>query len=92
MKYKFMMYNWDGGEYVTIPTNNVVDAIYYAWNFECEVYEKYTKKLIFAPFEDNEFNSDLLKEYGIRLIEDGKYRRLQDIKTGEIYKAPWQSE
>ena len=48
-------------------------------------------KLIFAPFEDNETLSELLEEFGLRVIDHEHYRRLQDIKTGEIFNAPWQS-
>lgn len=87
---KFMAYDWDGGRYKLLPSNDVVEAIHIAWNYEFDVYEVETEDLIFTGNEDNEFNSECLEPYGIRLIDDGKYRRLQNIETGEIYKPDWQ--
>lgn len=93
MEYPFMYLDWDGGEYVTLTTNNVVEAIHRAWNHECDVFERKTGNIIFSGNEDNEGNSDWLEPYGIRMIDDpdGKYRVLQNIKTGEIYKPDWHS-
>lgn len=87
---KFMAYDWDGGEFRLLPTNDVVEAIHIAWNYEFDVYEVETENIIFSGREDNEGNSDWLEPYGIRMIDDGKYRKLQNIETGEIYNADWQ--
>ncbi|OAK72669.1 hypothetical protein [Lederbergia galactosidilytica] len=88
---KFMAYDWDGGEFRLLPSNDVVEAIHIAWNYEFDVYEVATENLIFSGREDNEANSEMLEPYGIRLIDDGNYRKLQNVKTGEIYNADWQS-
>jgi hypothetical protein len=86
---KFMAYDWDGGEYRLLPSNDIVEAIHIAWNYEFDVYEVETEELIFSGREDNEGNSEMLEPYGLRLIDDGKYRKLQNIKTGEIYTPDW---
>jgi hypothetical protein len=66
----------------------LIRAIYSAWNIESDLYilKDRTKfinqsaildgkvKLIFSPFESNEFNSDLLGEYGYKMIDGDKYR------------------
>lgn len=92
MEYKFKMWDWDSGEFVVIPTNDIVAAIYYAWNYEFDVYNVATDELIFSGHEDNVDNSELLKEYGLRVFDGYRYRYLQNIETGEIYKAHWQRE
>jgi hypothetical protein len=89
---KFMAYDWDGGEFTLLPTNNIVDAIHTAWNYEFDVYEVETENIIFSGREDNEGNSDWLEPYGIRMIDHDKYRVLQNIETGEIYKPDWQRD
>ncbi len=87
---KFMAYDWDGGEFRLLPSNDIVEAIYTAWNYEFDVYEAETEELIFSGHEDNETNSEWLEPYGIRVIDGDKYRHLQNIVTEEIYKADWQ--
>ena len=89
---KFKALDWDGGVFKLLPTNDIVDAIYTAWNYEFEVYEVLTDNIIFCPHEDNETNSDWLAPYAVRLINHNGYRKLQNIKTGEIYNAPWRKE
>ncbi|QSF43445.1 hypothetical protein [Paenibacillus tianjinensis] len=83
------MWDWDGEEYTTIPEENIVDAIYYAWNEECRVYDSNIDELVFDPFQDNKENSEMLRSYGYKLIDHEGKRRLQHIETGEIFKAPW---
>ncbi|MCA1025725.1 hypothetical protein LCM23_06445 [Cytobacillus kochii] len=87
---KFMAWDWDEGRFVLIPSNNIVEAIHIAWNYEFDLYEAETEKIIFSGREDNVGNSDWLEPYGIRMIDDGGHRVLQNIKTGEIYRANWQ--
>lgn len=87
---KFMAYDWDEGEYKLLPSNNVVEAIYIAWNYEFDVYEVATEDIIFSGRENNEVNSEWLEPYGIRMIDHEKHRKLQNIETGEIYEADWQ--
>jgi hypothetical protein len=89
---KFMAYDWDGGEFKWIPTNNIVDAIHTAWNYEMDVYEIETENIIFSGRESNEVNSEWLEPYGLRLIDQDKYRALLNLETGEVYKADWQKE
>lgn len=87
---KFLAWDWDGGEFKKIPSNDVVEAIHIAWNYEFDVYRAENKELIFSGREDNECNSSMLEPYGLRLIDHERYRVLQNIETGEIYKPSWQ--
>lgn len=89
-KYKFKMWDWDEGAFYIIPKENVVDAIYFAWNYEFDVYERESGGKIFSGQLDDEENSEMLEPYGLRVIEGEKERQLQNIETGEIYKADWQ--
>src|SRR6185312_8891502 len=88
---KFMMYDWDEGVFELLPTNNIVESIYTAWNYEFDLYEVETEDIVFSGRECNEANSEWLEPYGIRMIDGDRYRVLQDIKTGEVYEAEWQS-
>ncbi|MEK4908350.1 MULTISPECIES: hypothetical protein [Niallia] len=36
---KFMAYDWDEGKYKLLPSNDIVEAIHIAWNYEFDVYE-----------------------------------------------------
>lgn len=87
---KFMAYDWDEGVFKWIQTNNVVDAIHTAWNYEFDVYEVATENLIFSGKESNEVNSEMLESYGLRLIDHEMHRCLLDLNTGEVHKADWQ--
>lgn len=87
---KFMAYDWDGGQFRLLPSNDIVEAIHIAWNYEFDVYEVASEELIFSGREDNEGNSEMLKPYGLRLIDVGSRRKLQNIETGEIYTAEWE--
>lgn len=86
---KFLAWDWDGGEFLKIPSNNPVEAIYMAWDYEFDVFRAEDKKLIFSGQEDNEGNSLMLEPYGLRLINYKGKRRLQDIETGKVFKASW---
>lgn len=90
-KAKFKAYDWDSGVFRLISSNNIVEAIHIAWNYEFDVYEVETENLIFSGREDNETNSEMLEPYGLRLIDDGDRRKLQNIKTGEIYEVDWEN-
>ena len=89
-KSKFMYLDREEGRFVKMQTNNVVNAIYTAWNYEYPVYEVATELCIFEPYADNEDNSEMLEEYGVRVVDDKGRRKLQTISTGEIHKAPWE--
>ena len=60
MKYKFVMYDWDEAKFKVIPRVNIVEAIYYAWNYEFDVYERATDEIIFSGQEGNLMNPELL--------------------------------
>lgn len=90
------------GDTGTFKENNLVKAIYTAWNIEAKLYliDEDTKKinrktlhivskLIFSPMDDNELNSELLKEFGYRMIDKDGYRCIANIKTGKIEKYEW---
>ena len=73
--------------------DDLILAIFSAWNIEANLYlldeETNQEKLIFAPYEDNEFNSDLLAEYGYKMIDGDEYREIIDVKTGDVVKYDW---
>jgi hypothetical protein len=82
---------------------NLVKAIYTAWNIEACLYLLNTgvkkldtnefmnkqAKLVFAPYEDNEFNSDVLKEYGYFMEDGEEFREIREIETGKEVKYEW---
>lgn len=78
------------GDECHFDSNSVVDAIHKAWNIDARLYN-YEMKMIFDPFEDNEILSEMIEEFGLRVIDHENYRKLQDIKTGEIFNEPWES-
>lgn len=85
--------------------NDLVKAIYTAWNIEANLYilndevrkvrdiiffgDDKNAKIVFCPLEGNEFNSDVLEEYGY-YIEDGEeYREIREIETNKVVKYDW---
>lgn len=82
---------------------DLVKAIYTAWNIDADLYllnddvkklncnELISKqaKLVFAPMDGNELNSDLLKEFGYYMEDIGEYREIIEISTGKIIKYDW---
>ena len=83
---------------------NLIKAIYTAWNIEADLYLinadvkklnlKSLKlseqaKLVFAPYEENELNSSLLKEFGYYMKDGEHEREIRDIKTNDIKKYDW---
>ena len=89
-KAKFVAYDRDECKFVLLKSNNVIKAIHTAWNYEFPVYERETEECIFDGFSDNDDNNEMLKDYGIKIIDHEGKRRLQTISTGEIHKAPWE--
>lgn len=86
----------DSGHF-TEKKENIVNAIYSAWNIEACLYvaeklkgnkelEKIT--LIFSPQEDNEVNNELLKPYGLYMADGEKYRELRWSKDGSLARNP----
>jgi len=83
--------------YFTERKDNIVNAIYSAWNIEAILYiaekikdnkkkEKIT--LIFSPHEDNEVNNELLKPYGLYMVDGERYRELHWIKDRSLARSP----
>lgn len=82
---------------------DLIKAIYTAWNIDAELWllndgikklDKHQRvinqaKIVFAPLDDNELNSDLLKEYGYYMIDGDEVREIRKINTGEIVKYDW---
>lgn len=82
---------------------DLVKAIYTAWNIEANLFllkENVKKinwfsplsesaKLIFAPYEENDFNSELLEEFGYKMEDGDLYREIIEIKTGKIVRYDW---
>lgn len=90
----------DSGYY---SEKHLVKAIYTAWNIEANLYllnEGIKKidtdkrfyeqiKIVFAPYEENELNTELLKEFGYRMEDGEEEREIINIKTGQIEKYDW---
>ena len=85
--------------------NNLVKAIYTAWNIEADLYllskdfnkkkQKYPQqdskncKLVFCSVEGNEFNNDLLKDYGYKMEDGEELRDIIEISSGNVVKYDW---
>jgi len=70
-------------------TDNIIKAIYSAWNIETNLYLKDINnnfKLIFSPLEDNDFNSNLLNEFGFYVKDIGNHREIVELKTDIVQK------
>lgn len=88
---KFYYYN-SMGDSGYFNEDDIVKAIYTAWNIEAELWlvENFMpKKLVFSPLETNEFNSELLNEYGYYMEDGEEYREIKDIETHEIKSYDW---
>ena len=82
---------------------DIVKAIYTAWNIEATLYllNDGVKKLdlkkrlgeqlkvVFSPYDGNEFNSDVLEEFGYKMEDGEEEREIIDIKTGKVVKYEW---
>lgn len=79
------------GDTGTFSSSNLVKAVYTAWNIEADLYlwKDNDWQIIFCPMESNDFNSELLKEYGYKMIDGEKYREITEIKTGKIIRYDW---
>lgn len=72
---------------------DLVKAIHMAWNIEADLYllEKDNKKrLIFSPFEDNDFNSELLQDYGYYVVDGKKYREIKEASSNKTIHYKWE--
>lgn len=88
---KFYYYNCLGN-HGTFEEDDIVKAIYTAWNIEANLFliDKHGRKLIFAPWESDDFNSEMLEEFGYKLIDGDSEREIVEIKTGKIIKYDWE--
>lgn len=88
MNFYYINNNFDDGKFID---DDLVRAIYAAWNIEANLYleTKNGWRLIFAPHENNEFNSKLLNEYGYKVVDGPKERQIIDISTGKEIKYSW---
>jgi hypothetical protein len=82
---------------------DLIKAIYTAWNIEADLYLlndvikkiDFNKsffnqaKLVFSPYEGNEFNTEILEKYGYKMEDVGEEREIIDIKTNKIVKYDW---
>lgn len=92
MKFYYQNYLGDTGYFVE---KEIVKAIYTAWNIEAELFllldekDKNNKIIIFSPNDDNELNSDLLKPFGLYMIDGEQEREIKRIKDNSIVKYDW---
>lgn len=82
---------------------DLIKAIYTAWNIEADLYllndglkkiDKNIKfrdqvKIILAPYEDNDFNSEMLKPFGYYMVDGDKEREIRRLNNNEIVKYEW---
>lgn len=45
--------------------------------------------IIFAPWDDNEFNSDVLNPFGYYMEDGEKEIEIKEISTGKVVKYDW---
>jgi len=90
MNFYYENYVGDSGYF---QEDNLIKGIYTSWNIEANLYilneENNQAKLIFAPYEDNEFNSDLLEEFGYKMIDEEEEREIVNIKTDDVVRYDW---
>lgn len=82
------------GDYGFFSEKDLIKAIYTAWNIEAELWlvsdvKTNNHKLVFSPSEDNEFNSELLHEYGYYMADGQKYREIRRLKDNKVVKYDW---
>lgn len=79
------------GDNGTFKETDIIKAIYTAWNIEANLYLLVDGdwQIIFAPWESNEYNSDLLESYGYKVIDGEKYREIVEIKTDKAIRYDW---
>jgi hypothetical protein len=46
-------------------------------------------KLVFASWESNEFNSDLLEPFGYRMEDGEEFRDIVDVMSGKAVRYEW---
>jgi hypothetical protein len=87
----YFYYENNVGDVGTFEEDNIVKAIYTAWNIEANLYLYVNEnwQIIFAPWESNEYNSELLESYGYKMIDADKYREIVETKTGKVIKYDW---
>lgn len=83
--YNLTGFNSCEGE-IEFSGTNLVELLYKLWNYEMEVFDNDDKCLVFNPFESNESNNELLKPYGLELIDHGKTRAFRNLITKKIYE------
>jgi len=100
MRFYYENYMGDSGYF---SENNLVKAIYTAWNIEADLYllnddikklndnALFSKqcKIVFCPQEGNEFNSDVLKEFGYYMVDGEEFREIRRIKDNVEEKHEW---
>jgi hypothetical protein len=103
MRFYYENYMGDSGYF---SEDNLVRAIYAAWNIDANLYllnkglrkiewndrnNPFTKqcKIVFAPLDGNEFNSDVLEEFGYKMEDGEEYREIIEIATGKPIRYDW---
>jgi len=99
MRYYYENTNGDCGVF---SEKDIIKAIYSAWNIEADLYvipprttlkdienRKVKLDLIFAPWEDNEVNSELLEKYGYYECDNGDERSIFRISDDKLMYVEW---
>ena len=88
MKFYYENYMGNAGYFCE---RNLIKAIYTAWNIDADLYliEDNKNNMVFAPNEDNELNSELLKEYGYYMTDGLEEREIRKIGTDKLVRYDW---
>lgn len=89
MRFYYVNFLGDSGYF---SEKDLVKAIYTAWNIDADLYlldNGIRRKLVFAPQEENEFNSEILEEFGYKMADGDVYREIIEIKTDKVIKYDW---
>jgi len=82
---------------------DLIKAIYTAWNIEADLYllndglnkiDKNIKfrdqvKIVLAPYEDNDFNSEILKPFGYYMIDGNLEREIRQLDDDKWVRYKW---
>lgn len=85
--------------------NDLVKAIYTAWNIDADLYllsknfnrknQQYPQQdrenctLVFCPVEGNELNNQLLEPFGYMMEDGDEFREIINIKTRQVERYDW---
>lgn len=100
MRFYYENYSGDSGYF---SEKELIKAIYTAWNIDADLwllndgvnklktneYIENQGKLVFCPFGKNDFNSEILKEFGYYMVDGTEFREIRRISDDFEIKYDW---